>query len=405
MDLLNPIPVVGHIKCLVHALVGDGKGAREALHSATRTSYAIVGAGVGTVVGGPWVGVAAAIGASNAWDGAFTAIDYAIEGEYVPRGNFAAISNIASGEQVGASIGEIVLNTAGDVTAGGATAAAGAVTAAAGAGTCVLAATSYALTKEAAKGGSRAVVRKVVAKAAQVAIAKEVAKGGSRAVVRKVVVKAAQVAIAKVAIDAVVDNVLIKKKIKCEAEKKNGGDQCHRDAPDRIFCELHQILHDVQKIRSISLCLNLHAIDDIILLNSDKIVSRINHLSCCVRLEELIGFIYIYNLPDGSIKIGRTGKDDPVLRWKEQTQYPKKEKPKSWNTRMYILAETLILNILDFARIGQLEEFDGKVVDRQTVEKVIFEVIKAINLFFAASEGESEDPSDPHSTHYPDQDL
>jgi len=360
MDLLNPIPVVGHIKCLVHALVGDGKGAREALHSATRTSYAIVGAGVGTVVGGPWVGVAAAIGASNAWDGAFTAIDYAIEGEYVPRGNFAAIRNIATGEQVGAGIGELLLNTAGDVTAGGATA---------------LAAAPLALTKEAAKGGSRVVVRKVVAKAAQVVIA-------------------------KVTTDAV-----IKTKIKCEAEKKNGGDQCHRDAPDRIFCELHQILHDVQKIRSISLCLNLHAIDDIILLNSDKIVSRINHLSCCVRLEELIGFIYIYNLPDGSIKIGRTGKDDPVLRWKEQTQYPKKEKPKSWNTRMYILAETLILNILDFARIGQLEEFDGKVVDRQTVEKVIFEVIKAINLFFAASEGESEDPSDPHSTHYPDQDL
>ena len=36
---------------------------------------------------------------------------------------------------------------------------------------------------------------------------------------------------------------------------------------------------------------------------------------------------------------------------------------------MHKLAETLILNILDFARIGQLEEFDGNFVDRQTVEK------------------------------------
>ncbi|CAD6201980.1 GSCOCG00002884001-RA-CDS [Cotesia congregata] len=56
MDFLswatNSIPVVGHVKGIVHYAVGDTKGGHQAMFQATRTA-AVVGAGTAGALAGP----------------------------------------------------------------------------------------------------------------------------------------------------------------------------------------------------------------------------------------------------------------------------------------------------------------------------------------------------------------
>jgi hypothetical protein len=43
VDLLDAIPVVGHLKGLIHLTAGDDDGATRALNAANRTSVAMTG--------------------------------------------------------------------------------------------------------------------------------------------------------------------------------------------------------------------------------------------------------------------------------------------------------------------------------------------------------------------------
>jgi len=97
------------------------------------------------------------------------------------------------------------------------------------------------------------------------------------------------------------------------------------------------------------------------------------------------GYIYIYTLDNGDIKIGRTAQTDPAVRWKQQTQYPEKNDIRSWKSRCHVLAETLIMNYLDFARKkneegNYVEEFDGNIVDRSQAELTISKIVDEIDI-------------------------
>ena len=192
----------------------------------------------------------------------------------------------------------------------------------------------------------------------------------------------------------------------CQAVRSDGK-QCPKEATKNGACsnKAHQRQMRSNLQRLIQMDLDLSEIADIIGRNSDSIIKNINKLMKGARTENH-GFIYIYNLPNGLIKIGRTGQNDPRDRWNQQRQYAIKNGPKVWTCRVHNLAEVLVLNILDFARQGRLEEFDARLISRKDMERVIRAVIKAINKFMkrqdSGHDGE-EEPSDPHSTHYSDQ--
>ncbi|CAG0903251.1 unnamed protein product, partial [Darwinula stevensoni] len=91
LNVADGIPVVGHVKGLVHYAVGDTEGGTKAMKTATR-STAVIGGGIGGfVVDGP-VG-AAGIGAGAAMDTTTTAVESAIRGEYCPSGYLGAFAN------------------------------------------------------------------------------------------------------------------------------------------------------------------------------------------------------------------------------------------------------------------------------------------------------------------------
>lgn len=80
-DLMDGIPVVGHVKGVVHYAMGDNEKGHRSMESATRTT-AVVGVGIATggLGAGLAVGAAAGIGTGFAYDGTATAIDYAVNG-------------------------------------------------------------------------------------------------------------------------------------------------------------------------------------------------------------------------------------------------------------------------------------------------------------------------------------
>ena len=97
-----------------------------------------------------------------------------------------------------------------------------------------------------------------------------------------------------------------------------------REANENGACNLRSHQRQIcPSNREIQVDLNLQTIDAVIRLNSDTIVRNIRQLMRS-RRREAFGFIYVYTLPGGNIKIGRTGQDDPRDRWSQQRQYPTK---------------------------------------------------------------------------------
>lgn len=66
-NLVNSIPVVGHVNGFVHYATGDSKAGHEAMYSATRTSV-VLGAGAVGSLAGLAESIAAAIYAETATD-------------------------------------------------------------------------------------------------------------------------------------------------------------------------------------------------------------------------------------------------------------------------------------------------------------------------------------------------
>ena len=368
-------------------------------------------------------------------------MESAVREEWVPRGNLEGITNVVTGENILGGLGEIALNTAGDAIGG------------LGAGALV-----SSSTKGAVKEGGRLALKEALKKQASVAAAKafvpvvavsNMKKDSRSKKFRKIrgrkPTKNCQQQQQKQqqqqqqqqekqqqhkekqqqqndqqddeeedseeysTDEASTEESSTEEESsedQCQAIRSDGR-QCHRDATQNGgACNLqsHQRQIRANNTSPFQLDLNLQKLDDFIKLNADKIVKNIQKM---VRgtYSQNVGIIYIYTLPNGNIKIGRTAQPDPKTRWNQQRQYPSKSSPKTWTCRIHTLAETLILNILDFARLDRLEEFDAELLDRGTIEEIIRVVIKAINkaLKKRDEEEDGEESSDLPSTHYPDQ--
>jgi len=447
-SVLNTIPVVGHIKGVVHYVTGDTEAGNDAMHSATRTSAVIGGAVGGTLAGGPVGGVAAAIGAGNAVDVGFTVGESIANDEWSPRGNIEAATNIVTKGDVLGGLTEIAVNTGVDALGGY------------GAGSF--------LGKSAAKG--------VMAEGGKAAI-----KQGSKAALKQLAKESA--AMAFFALTA--DNAGKKKRTRygrirnpkscigwkggqdgdnngsnkgnqqnngsnrhgqnngsdeddteeeessssfeetsssedesseddtrCQAILSDGS-QCKKEATGGGSCNLKSHQRQLRNNRRLySLRLQLQRLEDIRNNPGNNTSVRERILTALNTSQyENRGFIYIYTLANGDIKIGRTVQTDPRVRWNQQRQYPQKQGIKTWMCRCHVLAETLIMNYLDFARKqnareNNVEEFDGDIVSRSQAEIIIREIIKEIHRRMkeidrhVEENDEEEESSELNSTHW-----
>jgi len=432
-SLLDSIPVVGHIKGVVHYATGDAEAGNDAMHSATRTSAVVGGAFVGTVTGGPLGGIAGAVGAGNAVDAGFTVVESIANDEWSPRGNIEAATNIVTGDDVLGGLGEIAINTVADSLGGY------------GAGGVV--------GKSTAKG--------VMAEGVKVAVkqgSKEVSVSVSKAALKQVAKESA--ALAFVGLTAgkkrrkrryspnfvalllplppdppgsnnnddqnngsnkgdqqnngsngqgqnngseeddteeeesssssseetsSSEDESSEDDRRCQAILSNGN-QCKKEATRGGSCNLRSHQRQLRNNRRLyPLRLQIQHLEDIRNNpgNDTSVRERISRALNTSQYENR-GFIYIYTLANGDIKIGRTAQTNPRIRWNQQRQYPQKQGIKTWMCRCHVLAETLIMNFLDFARKqnereNNVEEFDGDIVNRSQAEIIIREIIKEIH--------------------------
>jgi len=199
---------------------------------------------------------------------------------------------------------------------------------------------------------------------------------------------------------------------RCQAILSNGN-QCKKKATGGGSCNLRSHQRQLRNNRRLySLCLQLQHLETIRNNpgNDTSVRERIlTHLN--TSQYENRGFIYIYTLANGDIKIGRTVQYDPRVRWNQQRQYPQKQGIKTWMCRCHVLAETLIMNFLDFARKqnereNNVEEFDGDIVNRSQAEIIITEIIKEIHRRMkeidqhVEENDEEEESSELNSTHW-----
>ncbi len=109
-NIVDGVPVVGHVKGVVHYACGDKDGGDNAMKSASRTVGVIGGGAVGGLLGGPVGAVAGGISGGALLDGITTGVDSAVHDEYRPSGQVAAVTNMIKGE---ATVGDIFDSTAG----------------------------------------------------------------------------------------------------------------------------------------------------------------------------------------------------------------------------------------------------------------------------------------------------
>merc|ERR1719312_1418180 len=202
---------------------------------------------------------------------------------------------------------------------------------------------------------------------------------------------------------------------RCQAILSNGK-QCNKEATGGGSCNLKSHQRQLRNNqRRYPLRLQLPRLEDIINSpeNTTSVRERILKLLNTSQYENR-GFIYIYTLANGDIKLGRTAQNDPRVRWNQQRQYPQKQGIKTWMCRCHVLAETLIMNYLDFARKqnareNNVEEFDGYIVSRNQAEIIIREIIKEIHRRMkeidrhVEENDEEEESSELNSTHWSDQ--
>lgn len=118
-----------------------------------------------------------------------------------------------------------------------------------------------------------------------------------------------------------------------------------------------------------------------------------------VNAYENPGWIYVYQLSNGDIKIGRTKQDNPTKRWSQQRRrYGPRTQVRAWWCQLHVHAETLILNLLDCYRRGRNEELNGNIISIEEVRELVRLVIKIIHKAM----GDGDESTEP-STHYPDQ--
>ena len=68
-SMVNAVPVIGHVKGVIHHICGDREGAIEAYLAASRTTCVMIAGAGGFMVAGPVGAACAGIAAGAAWDG------------------------------------------------------------------------------------------------------------------------------------------------------------------------------------------------------------------------------------------------------------------------------------------------------------------------------------------------
>lgn len=142
LNLVNGVPVVGHIKGGIQYALGDSDAGDVALKAASHTSGVMAGGAVGFLVCGPVGAVVLGIGGGAAMDATITAVDTQIKGKLQPYGfvePFAdpknagkwcdAVGGIIFDGLTGHATGALVKHVQAKVGSGAATAASGAAVA------------------------------------------------------------------------------------------------------------------------------------------------------------------------------------------------------------------------------------------------------------------------------------
>jgi len=106
-DLVDNVPVVGHIKGAIHYACDDKEGGDKAMKSASRTTGVVAGAVVG-IPGGPVCMMAGGAAGGAAMDGITTGVESAIKGKYTPSGQIEAWTRVAQAKNSEERIGGIV---------------------------------------------------------------------------------------------------------------------------------------------------------------------------------------------------------------------------------------------------------------------------------------------------------
>ena len=103
-NFADGIPGVGHAKGAVHYTLGDKESGDRSMKAASRTTGVIGGGVIGGLTLGPAGAVFGGIAGGATVDSMTTGIESAIENEYRPSGQVAAIGKMVKGE---ASVGEV----------------------------------------------------------------------------------------------------------------------------------------------------------------------------------------------------------------------------------------------------------------------------------------------------------
>ncbi|PIC54233.1 hypothetical protein B9Z55_003568 [Caenorhabditis nigoni] len=101
-NFADGIPVIGHIKGVIHHIAGDHEGGSKALAAATRTTAVMLAGATGFVIGGPAGAFAGGVGAGGGFDAAVTLVSSLREEKYKPEGIFATAQEAIDNPSVGA---------------------------------------------------------------------------------------------------------------------------------------------------------------------------------------------------------------------------------------------------------------------------------------------------------------
>ena len=96
ITIIDGIPVVGHLKGVVHYACGDKEGGDAAMISSSRTTGVIVASVGGFLVGGPPGAAAAGLAGGALMDSVTTAVDSAVHGKTRPHGTFYVVGQICN---------------------------------------------------------------------------------------------------------------------------------------------------------------------------------------------------------------------------------------------------------------------------------------------------------------------
>lgn len=97
-NMVNSVPVIGHIKGGIHYACGDKEGGDQAMKSSSRT-VGVAGAGVaGFFVAGPVGAVVGGIAGGAAMDGLTTGVDSIVHEKYKPNGFLQTIDSVKNDE-------------------------------------------------------------------------------------------------------------------------------------------------------------------------------------------------------------------------------------------------------------------------------------------------------------------